>query len=165
MLGHHAQIAVGRADRYKIWDHEVSAGIYEHLRRKAIVRGGAVAPGAAMKVYENRRLQPLSRINVELLDLGRTVGKPLRGTKASAHLFAVAGKSRSELVGDRRVERLIIGGIKLHLIHLHPDARALRVRRRSNVAFPGERRRDGYGGRRAKHRPSSDRAAADLATG
>ena len=45
---------------------------------------------------------------------------------------------------------------KLHLIHVHPNAGALNVRGRTNVAFLDDRRRGCYGDRRAKHRSSSD---------
>src|ERR1700722_20678177 len=127
LLGHYAQIAVGRAEPYKIRDQEMSAGIDEHFRRKAAVCCRAAEPGAAMKVDENRCLRPLRPINVEPLKFTWTIGNPLRGAKARAHLFAVAGKSRADLAGERRVEGLIIGGIELNLIHVQPDPRALRV--------------------------------------
>ena len=85
LVGHNAQIAVGRADRYKIRDHEMRTGIDEHFRRKTTIRGRTAEPGAAMKVDENRRLGPLGPINVKPLKLARTVGNPLRRTKARAH--------------------------------------------------------------------------------
>jgi hypothetical protein len=53
------------------------------------------------------------------------------------------------LTAERRVDRLIVGGIKLDLIHIHPDARAFLVRKRSNPAFFRERRRCCHGDRRA----------------
>jgi len=107
---------------------------------------------------KDRRLRPLGSENVELLDLGRTVGLAPWRTKALAREFAVALLPRQDLAPERRVDRLIVGGIQLNLIQVQPNTRAFCVRRWADVAFLRQRRRGCENCRRAKHAASRDRA-------
>ena len=56
-----------------------------------------------------------------------------------AHRLAGRGAAIDDLRAQRRVEGLIIGGVELDLIHVHPDQRAFLVRGRPDPAILGKR--------------------------
>jgi hypothetical protein len=110
-------------------------------------------------VNKNRRLRAIGPIDVELLGVGRAVGFAPRRPEARTRQFAVAGEARADLAAERCVEGLIIGGVELDLIQIHPDARPFLVRGRPNRTLQCQRRRRDAGCRRTEHRPSRERIA------
>ena len=69
-----------------------------------------------------------ARKQIELLDLGRTVGEPLGRTEPRAHPVAVELVALVHLVAVRRIDRLVIGVVERLLVHVEPDQRSFRAR-------------------------------------
>src|ERR671919_1560114 len=74
LLRHWHEAAAGILDLHEVWYHPMSAGIDEHFGQISRVLCLAVAPRAAVNEDINRRIPTASFVNVELLDLRRTVG-------------------------------------------------------------------------------------------
>src|SRR5258707_2834077 len=87
------------------------------------------APGAAMNKYHDRRFRGPGRIDIQHLVRRRPIGDPLRRTETGTDKFACAGAALVELIAIWRVDRLVVGVVKLFLIHVKPDARPLGARR------------------------------------
>src|SRR5580658_5962617 len=135
----------------------MGTGIHEGLGRKSVFLGAAMQPRTAVNEQEDRRFGLLGAKDIEHLDLSRAIRLSLWRAEAPARQFAVARKSGKNLTAERRIERLIVGGIELDLIQIHPDARPLCVRRRADLTLLAKRRASGHRGRRAKHRAPRDR--------
>jgi len=84
-------------------------------------------------------------IDIELLDVARTVGFALRRAQPLARGGAQRGETLQNLALERRIDRLIIGGVELDLVVIEKDARALLVRWRADAALFGEGWRGGHG--------------------
>src|SRR5262249_56530190 len=86
--------------------------------------GGPAAPCAAVDEDLDRCIAARSLVNVELLDLRRTIGNALR-LKASPDRFAQqhAPSADMRLVGCP--DALIIRVIELFLVHVEPDTWSL----------------------------------------
>src|SRR5262245_46277103 len=80
------------------------------------------APGAAMNKYHDRRFRVRGRIDIQHLVRRRPVGDTLGLTETGAHRLAFAGAALVQLVAIWRVDRLVVGVVKLFLIHVKPDA-------------------------------------------
>ena len=89
---------------------------------------------------EDRRVGLRGLEHVELLDLARAVGHPLRLAETLAGKLAVGGAAGQVESRERRIEGLVIGGVELGLVHVHPDLGTLRVLRWTEMAVLGEGR-------------------------
>src|SRR5262249_26919454 len=156
LVSHHPEVAARRLDGDEIERDVDRAGADEQLRRVAKILRLAPEPGAAVDEHEDRRFRPPGAVDVELLDLGRTVGNAHRRAEPGARQLAVRRPSLSALVEEGGVVDLVVRGIQLDLIHVHPYAGAFLVGRGADPAFLGERRgRDG-GGRGGEHRSPAE---------
>src|SRR6266853_4826209 len=87
------------------------------------------APGAAMNKYHDRRFRVRGRIDIQHLVRRRPVGDTPGRTETGADQLAFAGAALVELIAIWRVDRLVVGVVKLFLIHVKPDAGPLGARR------------------------------------
>src|SRR6266446_5413996 len=87
------------------------------------------APGAAMNKYHDRRFRVRGRVDIQHLVRRRPVSDPPRRTEMGADKLAFAGAAPVQLVAIWRVDRLVVGVVKLFLIHVKPGAGSLRARR------------------------------------
>ena len=87
-----------------------------------------------MNEQEDRRVRLSCAIDVELLKLARPVGQTQRLAEPRACRVADARDALLDLIAHRRVKPLIVGGIELDLIHVHPYQRAFLVRRWAQLA-------------------------------
>jgi hypothetical protein len=161
LVGHHTQIAASLANCDEIQRDEMRTGIDENLRGIAGILCIAAKPGAAMDEHEDRRVRPAGAVEVELLNRRRTIGETTRLAQPRARGGAIARAPRADLPAQGRVDRLIVGGVKLHLIQIHPDRRTFVVCRRADVAAfllreCARRRHDGCG---AEHGAAGDALA------
>src|SRR5262249_32596711 len=93
-------------------------------------------------------------VNFEAFDLGRPVGRVLRGADTGARCIAVAVKALAHLSDEWFVIHLVVRRIEFELIVIHEYQRALVMLRRSHRTSIGESRR----GR--PHRGHSQHSAA-----
>src|SRR5260370_8008608 len=89
----------------------------------------AGTPGAAMNKYHDRRFGVRGRIDIQHLVRRRPIGDTPRRAETGADKLAFAGAALVELIAIWRVDRLVVGVVKLFLIHVKPDARPLGARR------------------------------------
>src|SRR5262249_36165105 len=124
LIGHRHEVPVGLFNRYEIDRDEDRAGRHEHFGRIGGVLRGPAAPCAAVDEDLDRCIAARSLVDVELLDLRRTIGNALR-LKASPDRFAQqhAPSADMRLVGCP--DALIVRVIELLLVHVEPDAWAL----------------------------------------
>src|SRR6266481_1322776 len=87
------------------------------------------APGAAMNKYHDRRFRGRGRIDIQHLVRRRPIGDPPGRTETGADQLAFAGAALVQLVAIWRIDRLVVGVVKLFLIHVKPDAGPLGPRR------------------------------------
>src|SRR5262249_14419211 len=124
LIGHRHEVPVGLFNRYEIDRDKDRAGLHKHFGRIGGVLGRAAAPCAAVDKDLDRCIAARSLVDVELLDLRRTIGDTL-GLKASPCRFAPqhAPSADMRLVGCP--DALIVRVIELLLVHVEPDAWAL----------------------------------------
>src|SRR5207253_123565 len=134
LLRHLAEIAARLPDLDEVERDEIGAGVDEYLGRIRIVARRAAEPGAAVDEHEDRRAGFARLVDVALLAVARTVGKAQRLAEPAAPRGAGARDTLLNLVAARRVEALVVGRIELDLVHVHPHARTLLVRRRPEPA-------------------------------
>src|SRR5215470_15280586 len=103
------------------------------------------APGAAMNKYHDRRFRVGGRIDIQHLVRRRPIGDTLGLTETGADKLAFAGAALVQLVAIWRVDRLVVGVVKLFLIHVKPDAGPLAARR-SLLRSSAGRNHSGSGG-------------------
>src|SRR6266852_3074027 len=101
------------------------------------------APGAAMNKYHDRRFRVRGRIDIQHLGRRRPIGDPPRRTETGADKLAFAGAALVQLIAIWRVDRLVVGVVKLFLIHVKPDAGPLRARRSLLRSSAGRNHRGG----------------------
>src|SRR6266851_9432805 len=82
------------------------------------------APGAAMDEDEDRCGSAAGTVDVESLDLGRSVSGALGLADMPARQFAVADAALDQLLAVRRVGGLIIGRVECRLIVVEEYRRA-----------------------------------------
>ena len=92
------------------------AGGEEHLGWSREILRAAAAPGAAMDKDEDRCRGASGAVNVEPLDLGRSVSDALGLADAMARQFAVADTALDQLLTVRRIGGLIISRVECGLI-------------------------------------------------
>src|SRR5262249_27968440 len=105
-------------------------------------------------VNENihRRMRLPGAVDVELLDLGWTIGDALGRADRGAGASAVGDPPLGDLLAIGCVDDLVVGVVERLLVHVEPNERTLRARRlRPDRWVGGERR----AGRR-------ERAAGDI---
>src|SRR5215813_3654122 len=124
LIGHRHEVPVGLFNRYEIDRDKDRAGLHKHFGRIGGVLGRAAAPCAAVDKDLDRCIAARSLVDVELLDLRRTIGNALR-LKASPDRFAPqhAPAADMRLVGCP--DALIIRVIELFLVHVEPDTWSL----------------------------------------
>ena len=105
----------------------MGAGIDECLRQIRRVGRSARAPGASMDKDVHRRVRLACRINVNLLDLCRTVGKPAWRPKAGKRRGALLRVALGDFGLIGRPQRLSVGSVDLVLVVVEEDQRPLRL--------------------------------------
>src|SRR5260370_18961007 len=105
----------------------------------------ASTPGAAMNKYHDRRFRVRGPIDIQHLVRRRPIGDPPRRTETGADQLAFAGAALVELIAIWRVDRLVVGVVKLFLIHVKPDAGPLGARRGLLCSGAGRDHSDGGG--------------------
>src|SRR5260370_30943868 len=85
--------------------------------------------GASMNKYHDREFRVRGRIDIQHLVRRRPMGDTPRRADTGADKLAFAGAALVELIAIWRVDRLVVGVVKLFLIHVKPDARPLGARR------------------------------------
>src|SRR5258706_11377979 len=83
LIGHHADVAFGFERVVEVERDIMGARVRDVLGGEVILLRGAGPPSAAMDEDQHRRVRPLGAENVELFDLGRTIGQPLWLTEAA----------------------------------------------------------------------------------
>jgi hypothetical protein len=109
-------------------------GIDKHLGGITVIPRRSVKPRSAMNENEDRRVRFSRAIDIELLDLARPVGKTQRLAEPRAHGVADARDALRDLVAHRRVKALVVCRVDIDLVHVHPHARTLFVRGRTEMA-------------------------------
>src|SRR5207244_2205328 len=122
--GNRQEIALGILNAVKVDADPMPSGAYDHLGEKGIVLYRTRPPSAAVDEYVDRRVGLARCKEIEFLDLGRAVGKPLRRTEPRPHAVAVELVALVHLVAVRRIDRLVIGVVERLLVHVEPDQRA-----------------------------------------
>ena len=97
----HAEVAAGGLHPDEVERDVMRPGIDEHLRRKTGILRRAPAPCAAMHVNEDRRARLAGAIDIELFDIGRTIGHAPRNADARPRRLAVAGEALGDLSDER----------------------------------------------------------------
>ena len=87
----------------------------EHLGRTREILRTPAAPGATMDEDENRCRGACGAVDVEPLDLDRSVSDALGLADTPAHRFAVADPALDQLLAVRRVGRLVIRRVECGL--------------------------------------------------
>src|SRR5258708_36666350 len=82
----------------------------------------ASTPGAAMNKYHDRRFRVRGPIDIQHLVRRRPIGDTPRRAETGADKLAFAGAALVHLGAIWRVDRLVVGVVKLFLIHVKPDA-------------------------------------------
>src|SRR5262249_58940558 len=95
-------------------------------------------------------------VNFEAFDLGRPVGRVLRGADTGARCIAVAVKALAHLSDEWFVIHLVVRRIEFELIVIHEYQRALVMLRRSHRTSIGESRRGRHRGGRSRHGFAAD---------
>src|SRR5262252_4698204 len=100
-------------------------------------------PGAAVNEHHDRGRFIPGRINVEHLMRGGPIGHSHGRTEALTDEFAYAGTAPVHLIAIWCVDRLVVGIVKLVLIHIEPDEGSLLPR--CALLCSGAGRNDGGG--------------------
>src|SRR3954452_9266300 len=117
-----------------------------------------------MNEDEGRRVRTLGLPEVDLLDLGRSIGEALWRTDDRGHLLIVGSATTADDLAVEGIDILVISLVELVLIHGEPDERALLARlRRRRAAL--RRRRAGPDGQSAGGGAGQQRAARERALG
>src|SRR5262249_10372518 len=105
---------------------------------------------------EDRRIGSAGSVNIEPFDLGRPVGRVLRGADTGARCIAVAVKALAHLSDEWFVIHLVVRRIEFELIVIHKYQGALVMLRRSHRTSIGESRRGRHRGGRSEHGSAAD---------
>src|SRR5215471_19403621 len=100
---------------------------------------------------EDRRVGAAGAVNVELFDLGRSVGRALRGADTGACCIAVAIKALAHLSYEGLVIYLVVRCIQFELVVIHEHQRAFVMLWRSDRTSLGESRRGRHCDGRSEH--------------
>src|SRR5215813_5473028 len=125
LLGHRQEVAADRIDIVEVGDDAVGAGVNEQLGEVGEVARAPVSPGAAMDVDVDRGVVALAAVDVDTLDLARTVLEAQRLAEHGARDRAVGVAAGVDLVAVGRVDRLVVGVVERLLVHVEPHERAL----------------------------------------
>src|SRR5215471_335308 len=117
LIGHRHEVPVGLFNRYEIDRDEDRAGRHEHVGRVGGVLRGPAAPCAAVDEDLDRCIAARSLVDVQLLDLRRTIGNTL-GLKASPCRFAPQRAPTPDMRLVRCPDALIVRVIELLLVHV-----------------------------------------------
>ena len=106
---------------------KVRARINEHLRHIRGIGGAANTPSAAMNENVHRCVRLFRGVEVELLDLRRTIGESARRAQAGKGRCALLSSAPGyfRLVG--RPRRLVVAGIDLLLVIIEEYERPFRL--------------------------------------
>ena len=104
----HAEVAASGLHPDEVERDVMRPGIDEHLRRKTGILRRAPAPRAAMHVNEDRRARLAGAIDIELFDIGRTIGHAPRRADARPRGLADAGEALGDLSDERLIGHLIV---------------------------------------------------------
>src|SRR5215813_8571920 len=126
LIGQRHEISVGLFNRYEIDRDKDRAGRHEHFGRIGGVLRGAAAPRAAVDKDLDRCIAACSLVDVDMLDLRRTIGDALR-LKASPCRFAPQHAPTADVGLVGCPDALIIRVIELFLVHVEPDTWSLGV--------------------------------------
>ena len=135
LIGHHADVAVRAADIDEIKSDVIHPGVDKQLGRIAVILSRAGPPGAAMDEHEDRRIGCPGGIEIERFDRRRPVSEPLRRAETAARLVAARGITLENLPQQRSIDALIVGGVELGLVEVHPDVRSLVMLGRPDCAI------------------------------
>src|SRR5215813_4885660 len=125
LLGHRQEVAADRIDIVEVGDDAVGAGVNEQLGEVGEVARAPVPPGAAMDVDVDRGVIMLAAVDVDTLDLARTVLEAQRLAEHGARDRAVGIAPGVDLVAVGRIDRLVVGIVERLLVHVEPDERPL----------------------------------------
>src|SRR5262249_21307644 len=120
--------AAGLVDIDEVEDDVMGAGLHERLGQECVVRRLVGAPGAAVDEDVDRRVRLSGAVDVELLDLGRSVGNAGGSADRGARALAVGNPALGDLVAVGRVDDLVVGVVELLLVHVEPDSWTLGAR-------------------------------------
>jgi hypothetical protein len=112
----------------KIHDHEMRARTHEHLGAVSVLLGRSALPRPAVNEYDEGGAVAGRSIDIELLDVARAVGLPLRRAQPLAREPARRGQTAIHLVAVGRIHCLIVGVVEFLLIVIEENARALDAR-------------------------------------
>jgi hypothetical protein len=91
-------------------------GSEEHFSRARELLRTAAAPGATVDENEGRRGLALSAVNIEPLDLGRSIREALGLADAKARQFAVADAALDQLLAVWCIGSLVISRVECSLV-------------------------------------------------
>src|SRR3954468_11502635 len=117
LVGHRHETAAGVLDLDKVEHDVVCASVDKHFGGKSKLLCRAVSPCAAMDIDHNRRFSPRGSIDVELLDIGRSIGKSKRRSQALQRRFTSESAPFADMLLIGCVDALVVGVIELFLIH------------------------------------------------
>jgi len=93
-----------------------------------------------MNEDEDRGVWPRGGKHVECLDRRRPISEAFRSAEPRPHGGARAREALDDLPDHRRISVLVIGGIELDLVEVHPHRRTFFMRRRADKAGLGQGR-------------------------
>src|SRR5262245_17829021 len=128
------------------------AGAHERLGKAGIVGSPIGTPCPPVNENIDGGMRSFRPIDVELLDLGWTIGDAIGRADRRTRAFAVGDPPSGDLLAIRGVDDLVIGIVERLLIHVEPNERTLRAWR---LRPHGSTGRDRRAGRR-------ERAAGDI---
>jgi hypothetical protein len=109
-----------------------------------------------MEEDEDRRIGTVGAVNIELFDLGWSVGLALRGTDTGACCVAVAAKALAHVNDEGFIIQLVVRRIEFELVVIHEHQRALVMPRRAHLTSFGKSRRCRHRGGRSEDGPAAD---------
>src|ERR1700719_2562038 len=112
LIGKHHEAAADILHPGEVRHDIMRAGGEEHLGGSGEILRAAAAPGAAMDEDENRCRGASGAVNVEPLDVGRSVSDALGLADAKARQFAVTDAPLDQLLAVRRIGGLVISRIE-----------------------------------------------------
>src|ERR1700730_9634252 len=104
------------------------SGALEGSRPIGRIPGITATPSAAVNEHRHWRIPNPRRVDVEHLMRCRPIRDSLGRSEALADELTVAAATLAHLIAIWGVDRLVVGVVKLFLVHVEPDARPLRAR-------------------------------------
>jgi hypothetical protein len=133
LVGHPQQVTAILCHVDEIRNDENRAGVDEHFRRILVVAAEPCAPRATMHEDMDGRVRCPGGEDVHRFDRGRPIGEALGNAQPFAYEFAVPHATLQDSLDIWRIDSLIVGVIKLFLVHVEPDPWPFRAHRRSGL--------------------------------